>query len=159
LLLAAETFRLRPSRFIRASRKRAIMKTELLYLLLTAILTGVLWIPVVIGYSMSRGPLTPATYKVASTSPLPDWVNRANRAHLNAVENLAPFAAVVLIAQATGVSSTVTGTCAAVYFYARLAHAVIHISGFGQFMARTVAFTVAWVAFMTFAAVLLLRAM
>ena len=26
------------------------MKTELFYLLLTAILTGVLWIPVVIGY-------------------------------------------------------------------------------------------------------------
>ena len=34
------------------------MKTELLYLLLTAILTGVLWIPVVIGYATSRGPLT-----------------------------------------------------------------------------------------------------
>ena len=45
------------------------MKTELLYLLLTAILTGLLWIPVVIGYVVSRGPLTPALYKVASTSP------------------------------------------------------------------------------------------
>ncbi len=135
------------------------MKTELLYLLLTAILTGVLWIPVVIGYVTSRGLLTPATYKVAPTSPLPDWVNRANRAHLNAVENIAPFAAVVLIAQATGVSSAVTEICAAVYFYARVAHAVIHISGFGLFMARTVAFTVAWVAFMTFAVVLLQRAM
>ena len=49
------------------------MKTELLYLLLTAILTGVLWIPVVIGYVVSRGPLTPARYKVAPTAPLPDW--------------------------------------------------------------------------------------
>jgi uncharacterized MAPEG superfamily protein len=81
------------------------MKTELFYLLLTAILTAVLWIPVVIGYVASRGILTPATYRVAPTSSLPDWVNRANRAHLNAVENLAPFAAVVLIAHATGVSS------------------------------------------------------
>ena len=135
------------------------MKTELLYLLLTAILTGVLWIPVVIGYASTRGPLTPATYKVAPTTRLPDWVNRANRAHLNAVENLAPFAVVVLIAHATGVSSTVTEICAAVYFYARLAHALIHISGFGLLMARTVAFTVAWVAFITFAVVLLLRAM
>ncbi|HEX7440615.1 MAG TPA: MAPEG family protein [Caldimonas sp.] len=135
------------------------MKTELLYLLLTAILTGVLWIPVVIGYVTSRGLLTPATYKVAPTSALPDWVNRANRAHLNAVENIAPFAAVVLIAQAMGVSSPVTQICAAVYFYARLAHALIHISGFGLFMARTLAFTVAWIAFMTFAVVLLQRAM
>jgi len=63
------------------------MKTELFYLLLTAILTGVLWLPVVIGYASSRGPLTPAAYEVAPTTALPHWVNRANRAHLNAVEN------------------------------------------------------------------------
>ena len=135
------------------------MKTELLYLLLTAILTGVLWIPVVIGYVSSGRRLTPSTYKVAITTPLPDWVNRANRAHLNAVENFAPFAAVVLIAQATGVSSGVTVSCAAIYFYARLAHAVIHISGFGLFVARTVIFTVAWLAFITFAVAVLLHAM
>jgi uncharacterized MAPEG superfamily protein len=134
------------------------MKTELFYLLLTALLTGVLWIPVVIGYVSVRGVPTPADYRVAPTSALPDWVNRANRAHLNAVENFAPFAAVVLIAHAMGVSSAVTQSCAAVYFYARAAHAVIHISGFGLLMARTVAFTVAWVAFIVFA-VVLLRAM
>ena len=63
------------------------MKPELFYLLLTAILTGVLWIPVVIGYVTARGLLAPEDYKVAPTSPLPDWVNRANRAHMNAVEN------------------------------------------------------------------------
>jgi uncharacterized MAPEG superfamily protein len=135
------------------------MKTELLYLLLTSILTGVLWIPVVIGYVSSRGIPTSSDYQVAPTSPLPDWVNRANRAHLNAVESLAPFAAVVLIAHAAGVSGAATESCAAVYFYARLSHAVIHISGFGRFMARTVAFTVAWVAFIAFAALLLQRAM
>jgi uncharacterized MAPEG superfamily protein len=135
------------------------MKSELLYLLLTAILTGLLWIPVVIGYVTARGTLKPENYRVAPTSPLPDWVNRANRAHLNAVENLAPFAAVVLIAHAVGLSTSTTQACAAVFFYARLAHAVIHISGFGLLMARTVAFTVAWVAFMIYAVVLLQRAM
>jgi uncharacterized MAPEG superfamily protein len=131
------------------------MKTELFYLLLTALLTALLWIPVVIGYVISRGLLKPATYKVAPTSPLPDWVNRANRAHLNAVENFAPFAAVVLIAQVTGVSTAVTANCAVVYFYARLVHALVHISGFGLLMARTVVFTVAWGAFMVYAVVLL----
>ena len=134
------------------------MKIELAYLLLTAILTGVLWIPVVIGYVVARGVLTPSTYKVAPTSPLPAWVNRANRAHQNAVENIAPFAAVVLIADAIGMSSPITEGCAAVYFFARVTHAVIHISGFGQFKARTVAFTVAWIAFITFAVVVLRRA-
>ena len=81
------------------------MKTEFFYLLLSAILTGLLWIPVVIGYVSARGPLKPEDYKSAPTAPLPDWVNRANRAHLNAVENLAPFAAVVLIGHAIGHSS------------------------------------------------------
>ena len=134
------------------------MKTELFYLLLTAILTGVLWVPVVIGYVVSRGPLTPERYKTAPTSPLPDWVNRANRAHLNAVENFAQFAAVVLIAQIAGVSTPVTGYCAAVYFYARAAHAVVHISGFGLFSTRTLLFTIGWIAFITYAIVVLQRA-
>jgi uncharacterized MAPEG superfamily protein len=135
------------------------MKTELLYLLLTAILTGLLWIPVVIGYVTSRGPLTPEAYKVAPTAPLPAWVNRANRAHQNAIENLAPFAAVVLVAQAAGISTPATATCAIVYFYARLAHAVVHLSGFGLFMARTLLFTIGWVAFIVFAATVLRHAL
>lgn len=134
------------------------MKTELWYLLLSAVLTGVLWIPVVIGYVSARGPLTPEIYRAGSAAVLPHWVNRANRAHLNAVENLAPFAAVVLVAQAAGISTALTAACAAVYFWARLAHAVIHISGFGRFWARTVAFTVAWAAFITYAVVLLRHA-
>lgn len=134
------------------------MKSELLYLLLAAILTGVLWIPVVIGYATTRGSLRPEDYRVAPTSPLPAWVNRANRAHQNAVENIAPFAVVVLIAYAVGLSTPTTQACAAVYFYARLVHAVVHISGFGLLMARTVAFTIAWAAFMVYAVVLLQRA-
>ena len=131
------------------------MTTELCYLLLTALLTGVLWIPVVIGYVMSRGSLKPSDYKVAPSSPLPAWVNRANRAQINAVENLATFASVVLIAHAAGVSTSITATSAAVYFYARAAHAVVHITGFSLFRARTVLFTVAWLAFLTFAIELL----
>jgi len=131
------------------------MTTELFYLLFTAILTGVLWIPVIIGYVLSRGPLKPSDYKVAPTSPLPAWVNRANRAQINAVENFATFAPVVLIAHAAGVSTSITAISAAVYFYARAAHAVIHIGGFSLFRARTVLFTVAWVAFITFAIELL----
>jgi uncharacterized MAPEG superfamily protein len=131
------------------------MKTELFYLLLSAILTGLLWIPVVIGYVTGRGPLKPEDYKVAPTAALPAWVNRANRAHLNAVENLAPFAVVVLIAQAVGFSSSLTVICAEVYFYARLAHALFHLSGFSLLMARTVAFTIGWVAFIVFAVALL----
>ena len=135
------------------------MNTELLYLLLTAVLTGLLWVPVVIGYVTSRGLLTAETYKVAPTSPLPEWVNRANRAHANAVENFAPFAAVVLIAHAVGVSTPLTVACAAVYFYARLVHAIVHISGTGLLKARTILFTIAWIAFIIYALAVLGRTM
>lgn len=134
------------------------MTTELTYLLLTAMLTGVLWIPVVIGKVLTRGPLLPADYKVDRTTPLPDWVNRANRAQLNAVENFAPFAAVVVIAHLAKISTSVTVACAAVFFYARLAHAVVHITGFSLFMARTILFTVAWLAFVVYAVELLRKA-
>ena len=133
------------------------MRTELFYLLLTAILTGVLWIPVVIGYVKTRGPLTPEMYRSPPADKLPDWVNRANRTHVNAVENFAQFAAVVLIAQQTGVSTPVTVACAVVYFYARLAHALVYLSGFGRLFARTVLFTIGWLAFLTYAVVILMR--
>lgn len=135
------------------------MTAELTYLVLTAILTGVLWIPVVIGKVLARGPLKPEDYKVDRTTPLPDWVNRANRAHMNAVENFAPFAAVVVIAHLAKVSTSVTVACAAVYFYARLAHAVVHITGFSLFMARTILFTIAWLAFVVYAIELLRKTM
>ena len=74
---------------------------------------------------------------------------------MNAVENLVPFATVVLIAHAAGVSTSITGISAAVYFYARAAHAALHIGGFSRFRARTVLFTVAWIAFIAFAIELL----
>jgi uncharacterized MAPEG superfamily protein len=135
------------------------MTIELFYLLLVALLTGSLWIPVVIGYASSRGPLKPADYIIAPTSPLPAWVNRANRAHMNAIESIVPFAIVVLIANAAGVSTSVTEMSAMVFFYARVVHAVIHVSGFSLFRARTVVFSVGWIAFMTFAVELLRQAL
>jgi len=125
------------------------MTTELHFLMYTALLTGILWIPVVIGMVTTRGMLTPADYKVASTSPLPEWVDRANRAHINAVENFAPFAAVVVVAHLLQISSSVTVACAAIFFYGRLAHAIVHIMGI--YLVRTLVFTVSWVAFVVFA--------
>ena len=122
------------------------MTSELRWLLFTALLTGTLWIPVVIGYAKSRGPLKPGDYRTAPTSPLPDWVNRANRAHMNAVESFAPFAAVVLVAHAAQVSTSITAGAALLYFVARVLHAFVHIAGVAFLMARTLIFTVGWCA-------------
>ena len=50
-------------------------------------------------------------------------------AHTNAVENLVLFAALVLVLDALNISTTVTATACAVYFWARLAHAIIYAMG------------------------------
>ena len=126
------------------------MTSELFYLVLTALLTGSLWIPVVIGYVRTRGALRAEDYVIAPTTPLPPWVNRTNRTHMNAVESFAPFATVVLVAASLHVSTSVTTVAAAVFFWARLAHAIVHIAGLGLLRARTVIFTVGWLAFVVF---------
>ena len=132
---------------------------ELFYLVAAAIFTGVLWIPYVIGLVKTRGLLQPEDYVTAPTRPLPDWVNRANRAHLNAVENLLPFAAIVLAANAIGYSTDLTGLLAALYFWFRVAHGVVRISGFNSFMARTVIFNGAWISMIVFGVVVLMQLM
>ncbi len=125
------------------------MTTELTYLTLTALLTASLWIPYIVGLVKTRGVLKPADYKVAPDSPVPHWVTRANRAHINAVESFGPFVAVVLTAHVAGISTGVTTIAVMVYFWSRVAHAVVHITGFSMGMARTMIFTVGYAAVVT----------
>jgi len=51
------------------------------------------------------------------------------RAHANAVENLVVFAALVLTAQAAGISNGATATACVVYFWARVVHALAYTFG------------------------------
>ena len=130
---------------------------ELIYLILTAILNGVLWIPVAIGYVRTRGPIKPEDYVNLPDSPLPSWVNRANRAHLNAVENFAPFAAIVLVAHVLNYSTDLTQVLAAVFFWFRLAHAIVFNLGLSRLMIRTVMFTVSNVAMLVYGVLVLMH--
>jgi uncharacterized MAPEG superfamily protein len=54
---------------------------------------------------------------------------RAQRAHRNMLESLVLFAALVLVAQATGRLNAMTALGAQLFFWARVAHAVIYIAG------------------------------
>jgi uncharacterized MAPEG superfamily protein len=72
---------------------------------------------------------------------LPPWAERARRAHMNMVENLAPFAAVVLIAHVAGRNNDMTVLGAQFFFWGRLAHAATYIGGLVGW--RTLAFAVA----------------
>ena len=54
---------------------------------------------------------------------------RLQRLTANMQENLVMFAIVVLVAQAAGVSNITTAMAASLFFYARVAHAVIYAFG------------------------------
>ena len=118
------------------------MTLELTYLALTALLTATLWIPYIVGQVMTNGFLAAENYKDPTPREVPLWAQRCNRAHINAVETFAPFAAIVILIQLAGGSTSTTAFFVAAYFWLRLAHAVIYIIGI-PFL-RTIVFTLGW---------------
>jgi uncharacterized MAPEG superfamily protein len=64
-----------------------------------------------------------------STIRLPDWAERGYRAHMNLVENLAPFAILVLVAHVSGKANATTALGATLFFWGRVAHAVVYVAG------------------------------
>ncbi|WP_350332905.1 MAPEG family protein [Coralliovum pocilloporae] len=119
------------------------MTTELTMLTWTAALTMVLWVPYILSFIGKYGLMDALTYK-ADDKPNAPWAERLKRAHYNAVENLVPFAALVITAHLAGVSNDTTALAATVYFWARLAHVIAYVSGvpFG----RTLSFATGWFA-------------
>ena len=75
---------------------------------------------------------------------MPLWGQRANRAHMNAVEAFAPFATLVIVAHLAGVANEATAMWAAVFFWARLAHVIVYL--FAVPFLRTIIFTVGFIA-------------
>ena len=60
---------------------------------------------------------------------VPAWTARAERAHANLVENLTPFAIVVLTAHVTGKANATTALGAELFFAGRLAHVIVYTAG------------------------------
>ena len=61
--------------------------------------------------------------------PITGWAGRARRAHANMLENLVVFAIVVLVAQVAGKANATTALGAALFFWARVAYAIIYVAG------------------------------
>jgi uncharacterized MAPEG superfamily protein len=119
------------------------MKTELLYLVYVAVLTGLLWVPYILDRIAKWG-LAGAVGYPENPPPQSPWARRMMKAHLNAVENLVVFAALVLAAHSLGVSNNAIATAAIVYFWARLVHVLAYT--FAVPWVRTLAFTVGFFA-------------
>jgi uncharacterized MAPEG superfamily protein len=118
--------------------------TELYWLTLTVLMTALFWVP----YVLNRMVVVGLGGTLAGTAPdsgaLSLWAQRASRAHYNAIENLAIFAPIVLIAHLLGISTAATKAAVVVYFFARLVHFVVYSAGIPA--ARTLTFTAGWLA-------------
>ncbi len=125
------------------------MTRELLWLTLTVILTGLLWVPYILDRIMVRGLMGTMANPSRQDKPQSGWAQRLYFAHTNAVENLMIFAPLVLILDAIGHSTTATAIACAVYFWARLAHVIVYTLGLPVF--RTLAFAVGFVCQVTLA--------
>ncbi len=117
------------------------MTTELLYLTLSAGLTAILWIPYILERIGSQGMAGAMGYPENPPAPA-KWAQRAERVHLNMVENLPPFAALVLVAHVLSVSTELTVLGATLFFWGRVAHALVYL--FAIPFLRTISFAVSW---------------
>jgi uncharacterized MAPEG superfamily protein len=103
-------------------------------------MTQLLWMPYVIDRFVKLGiGRTLGNPKPSDADEQSAWAARAKRAHANAVEGIAVFAPLALLAVQSGLGSTplVVRACAT-YFLARVAHYVVYTAGAP--VARTLAF-------------------
>jgi uncharacterized MAPEG superfamily protein len=117
------------------------MTSELMSLTWVIALSAVMWMPYIVNVIAVRGLLDAVGYP-ENPPPMAAWAERMKAAHYNAVENLVVFAALVLIANAAGISNETTVLACEVYFWARLVHLLAYT--FAIPWVRTLAFAVGW---------------
>ena len=120
------------------------MPTELFWLTLTVALTGLFWVPYIVDRILVRGLVGAMANPRADAVPQSAWADRLMAAHGNAVENLVVFATLVLTAHALGIANPTTAFACALYFWARLVHAVVYTLGIP--VLRTLSFVAGFVA-------------
>jgi uncharacterized MAPEG superfamily protein len=128
------------------------MSPDLTYLLYSVILCFAQVLVAATGANKQVGLPTLAGNREA----LPDmmgWAGRARRAHLNMIENLVLFASLVLIAAVAGKANATTAMGAMIFFWARVAYALIYL--FGIPWLRTVAWFVSVIGMAMIVSVLL----
>lgn len=128
----------------------AAASPEILYTALTAAFTGVIWVPIIVNRLTEMGPWKALSNPEPDVRPHADWAYRMAHAHRNAIENLVVFAPLAIIVHVLGLNSPMTAAAAAIFFFARVAHAVIY--AFGVPLLRTIAFFVGFLCQMALAA-------
>ena len=104
------------------------MSPDLKYLLFSVVLT---FVQVLIA-AAAANQVVGLTTLAGNRDDLPvltGFAGRAKRAHLNMLENMVLFTALVLIAAVAGKANAMTAMGAMIFFWARLAYAVIYLLG------------------------------
>ena len=104
------------------------MPIELKLLVWSAILALVQMVLAVMAAQMQVGLPTLASNR-DNMPALTGWAGRATRAHLNMLESLVIFAILVLVANALGRFNDTTALGANLFFWGRLAYAIIYVIG------------------------------
>ncbi|MEQ8393028.1 MAG: MAPEG family protein [Thalassospira sp.] len=109
------------------------MNYELTILLINALLC--LAFPWAYNYAYAKQPGVGGKRLMGNRDNLPEREGaaaRGLRAHQNHLENLVPFAIIVLIAHVIGVSNSVTIACATIFLIARIAHGGFYLAGISR---------------------------
>ncbi|MFO1079309.1 MAG: MAPEG family protein [Reyranellaceae bacterium] len=104
------------------------MSADLQYLLWSVILCFGQVVVAAIGANTQVG-LPALAGNRDAVPPIGGWAGRAKRAHANMLESLPLFAALVLIAVVAQKTNATTAMGAALFFWARLAYAIVYVVG------------------------------
>ena len=124
------------------------METAYLYLGLSGVLAVLLWTPYILSRALTWGiPTFLNNYPEGFPKEQPEvplWAHRSQRAHLNMMETLPTFAAVVVAAGALAPSTAHAdiATWSQVFFFARIGHAIVYTAGIPYL--RTPVYLLSW---------------
>jgi uncharacterized MAPEG superfamily protein len=105
------------------------MTTDLTMLVWTALLALLAPTVYLVGRMQTPGGMAWAFGNREDPLRIPDWAARAERAHANLVENIGPFAILVLVAQVSGRADATTALGASIFFWSRVAHYAVYTAG------------------------------
>ena len=118
------------------------LTVELRLLAYSALLCIFLWLPYILTAIRTFGLVRMVSYPTPDYVNLPQWARRSYRVHMNLVENLAPFAVLVILAALTGSFNEMTALGARMFFWSRIAQIAFHTAGIPW--GRTLTFAVGW---------------
>jgi uncharacterized MAPEG superfamily protein len=105
------------------------MTTELWMLTWSAVLAMLAPLVYLTGRAVTPGAIAWAAGNRDEPFVVPAWVSRAQRAHANLLENLLPFAALVLVCHVGNRSGALSALGATLFFWGRVAHHVVYCVG------------------------------